>query len=89
MVGTSVTPSASYERLLEANDVAAAERITDFGLLAVQPLLEQDLLAEIGLGNRNSSLVAKAMYDIEDDKTGFDDSGKPLDELVHWERYSK
>jgi GTP pyrophosphokinase len=39
---------------------------------------EQELLAEIGLGNRNSSLVAKAMFDIEDDDTGFDDSGKPL-----------
>ncbi|MCP4470461.1 MAG: RelA/SpoT family protein [Gammaproteobacteria bacterium] len=39
---------------------------------------EQELLAEIGLGNRNSSLVAKAMFDIEGDNTGFDDSGKPL-----------
>jgi (p)ppGpp synthase/HD superfamily hydrolase len=39
---------------------------------------DQELLAEIGLGNRNSSLVAKAMFDIEDDVTGFDDSGKPL-----------
>ena len=39
---------------------------------------EQELLAEIGLGNRNSSLVAKAMFDIEDDNTGFDDTGKPL-----------
>jgi guanosine-3',5'-bis(diphosphate) 3'-pyrophosphohydrolase len=38
----------------------------------------QELLAEIGLGNRNSSLVAKAMYDIEDDVTEFDNSGKPL-----------
>jgi len=36
------------------------------------------LLAEIGLGNRNSSLVAKAMYDIEDDVTEYDHSGKPL-----------
>ena len=39
---------------------------------------QEELLAEIGLGNRNSSLVAKAMYDIEDDTTVFDDSGKPL-----------
>ena len=39
---------------------------------------QQELLAEIGLGNRNSSLVAKAMYDIADDATEFDDSGKPL-----------
>jgi RelA/SpoT family (p)ppGpp synthetase len=39
---------------------------------------EQELLAEIGLGNRNSSLVAKAIFDIEDDNTGFDDSGNPL-----------
>jgi GTP pyrophosphokinase len=38
----------------------------------------EDLLAEIGLGNRNSSLVAKAMYDIESDTTVFDDSGNPL-----------
>ncbi|MDH3535306.1 MAG: RelA/SpoT family protein, partial [Gammaproteobacteria bacterium] len=38
----------------------------------------EELLAEIGLGNRNSSLVAKAMYEIEDDTTLFDDSGKPL-----------
>ena len=38
----------------------------------------EELLAEIGLGNRNSSLVAKAMFDIEDDATAFDDSGKPL-----------
>jgi len=38
----------------------------------------QELLAEIGLGNRNSSLVAKAMYDISEDVTEFDFSGKPL-----------
>ena len=39
---------------------------------------QQELLAEIGLGNRNSSLVAKAMYDIEDNENLFDDAGKPL-----------
>ena len=39
---------------------------------------EEDLLAEIGLGNRNSSLVAKAIFDVEEDITAFDDSGKPL-----------
>ena len=39
---------------------------------------QKELLAEIGLGNRNSSLVAKAMYDIEDDTTGVDTAGKPL-----------
>ena len=40
---------------------------------------QKELLAEIGLGNRNSSLVAKAMYDIEaEDTTAFDTSGKPL-----------
>ena len=39
---------------------------------------QEELLAEIGLGNRNSSLVAKAMFDIEDDSTAFDVSGKPL-----------
>ena len=38
-----------------------------------------ELMAQIGLGNRNPSLVAKAMYDIEDDdSTAFDESGKPL-----------
>ncbi|MEM7564146.1 MAG: RelA/SpoT family protein [Pseudomonadota bacterium] len=39
---------------------------------------QQELLAEIGLGNRNSSLVAKAMYDYEEDSTDFDESGNPL-----------
>ena len=39
---------------------------------------QKELLAEIGLGNRNSSLVARAMYGIEDDATAFDDHGKPL-----------
>ena len=39
---------------------------------------QKELLAEIGLGNRNSSLVAKAMYDIEEDITEFDETGKPL-----------
>jgi GTP pyrophosphokinase len=39
---------------------------------------QNELLAEIGLGNRNSSLVAKAMFDIGEDTTVFDDSGKPL-----------
>jgi GTP pyrophosphokinase len=38
----------------------------------------EELLAEIGLGNRNSSLVAKGMFDIEDDAAAFDDSGNPL-----------
>jgi (p)ppGpp synthase/HD superfamily hydrolase len=38
----------------------------------------EELLAEIGLGNRNSILVAKAMYEIEDDITEFDNAGKPL-----------
>jgi guanosine-3',5'-bis(diphosphate) 3'-pyrophosphohydrolase len=39
---------------------------------------QKQLLAEIGLGNRNSSLVAKAMYDVTDETTGFDLSGNPL-----------
>ena len=39
---------------------------------------QQELLAEIGLGNRNSSLVAKAMYEIEDNENVFDHAGKPL-----------
>ena len=37
-----------------------------------------ELLAEIGLGNRNSSLVARAMYEIENNENVFDDSGKPF-----------
>ena len=48
-------------------------------VLAQYHMTEQkQLLAEIGLGNRNSSLVAKAMYEIEDETTGFDLSGNPL-----------
>jgi len=39
---------------------------------------QNQLLAEIGLGNRNASLVAKAMYDVTDETTGFDLSGNPL-----------
>ncbi len=39
---------------------------------------QQELLAEIGLGNRNSSLVAKAMYEIEDSDEVLDHAGKPL-----------
>ena len=39
---------------------------------------QKQLLAEIGLGNRNASLVAKAMYDVTDENTGFDLSGNPL-----------
>ena len=39
---------------------------------------QQELLAVIGLGNRNSSLVAKAMYEIEDNENVFDHAGKPL-----------
>ncbi len=39
---------------------------------------EKELLAEIGLGNRNSSLVAKAMFDVEVDSASFDNTGKPL-----------
>ena len=51
-----------YERVLQQYHLASPE----------------DLLAEIGLGNRNSSLVAKAMYEIESDQTEFDDAGKPF-----------
>ncbi len=42
----------------------------------------QQLLSEIGLGNRNASLVVKALIDdaneTEEDRTEFDASGKPL-----------
>jgi RelA/SpoT family (p)ppGpp synthetase len=42
----------------------------------------QQLLSEIGLGNRNASLVVKALVDDkseeDDDRTEFDASGKPL-----------
>lgn len=41
----------------------------------------QELLAEIGLGNRTASLVAKALIDdqdLQEDANAFDASGKPL-----------
>jgi GTP pyrophosphokinase len=73
------------QRLLQqsvANVVGRDEAITKekFSRVLEQYRLKdsQELLAEIGLGNRNSSLVAKAMYEIEDDITEFDNSGKPL-----------
>ncbi len=73
------------QRLLQqsvANVVGRDEAITKekFSRVLEQYRLKdsQELLAEIGLGNRNSSLVAKAMYEIEDDVTEFDNSGKPL-----------
>ncbi|MCP4430518.1 MAG: bifunctional GTP diphosphokinase/guanosine-3',5'-bis pyrophosphate 3'-pyrophosphohydrolase [Gammaproteobacteria bacterium] len=62
--------------------VGREEAITNerFGRVLEQYRIDdqQHLLAEIGLGNRNSSLVAKAMYEIEDNETVFDDAGKPL-----------
>jgi len=73
------------QRLLQqsvANVVGRDEAITKEKLARVLEQYRikdsQELLAEIGLGNRNSSLVAKAMYEIEDDVTEFDNSGKPL-----------
>ena len=62
--------------------VGHEESLTDERFIRVLEQYRMDdkdqLLAEIGLGNRNSSLVAKAMYDIEDSETVFDDAGKPL-----------
>jgi guanosine-3',5'-bis(diphosphate) 3'-pyrophosphohydrolase len=74
------------QRLLQQsinNIVGRDEAITSERLervLSQYRLTDPDeLMAQIGLGNRNSSLVAKAMYDIEDDdSTAFDESGKPL-----------
>jgi guanosine-3',5'-bis(diphosphate) 3'-pyrophosphohydrolase len=74
------------KRLLQQsinNIVGRDEAITEERLnrvLSQYSLTGRDeLMAQIGLGNRNSSLVAKAMYDIEDDdSTAFDESGKPL-----------
>jgi GTP pyrophosphokinase len=73
------------QRLLQqsvSNVVGHEETITQerFSRVLEQYRLKdsEELLAEIGLGNRNSSLVAKAMYEIEDDITEFDNSGKPL-----------
>ena len=39
---------------------------------------QEELLAEIGLGNRNSTLVAKTIFDIDDADASHDDEGKPL-----------
>ena len=73
------------QRLLQqsvSNVVGHEETITEerFSRVLEQYRMKdsQELLAEIGLGNRSSSLVAKAMYEIEDDITEFDNSGKPL-----------
>jgi guanosine-3',5'-bis(diphosphate) 3'-pyrophosphohydrolase len=73
------------QRLLQqsvANLVGREEAITSskFSQVLEQYQMSdpQELLAEIGLGNRNSSLVAKAMYDISEDVTEFDNLGKPL-----------
>jgi len=73
------------QRLLEqsvSNLVGSEETITKerFSRVLEQYKLKdsEELLAEIGLGNRNSILVAKAMYEIEDDITEFDIAGMPL-----------
>lgn len=39
---------------------------------------QETLLAEIGLGNRNASLVARMMYDVEGNDATVDNDGKPL-----------
>jgi len=73
------------QRLLQqsvSNLVGSEETITKarFSRVLEQYKLKdsEELLAEIGLGNRNSILVAKAMYEIEDDITEFDNAGMPL-----------
>jgi len=60
--GEETITKARYSRVLEQYKMKDSE----------------ELLAEIGLGNRNSILVARAMYEIEDDITEFDNAGKPL-----------
>ncbi len=64
--------------LVVGRDEAITKEKIDKVLEQYQIPDHQELLAEIGLGNRNSSLVAKAMYDIEEDDTAYDGSGKPL-----------
>jgi GTP pyrophosphokinase len=64
--------------LVVGRDEAITKEKIDKVLKQYQMTDHQELLAEIGLGNRNSSLVAKAMYEIEEDTTAYDDSGKPL-----------
>ncbi|MCH7882076.1 MAG: RelA/SpoT family protein [Proteobacteria bacterium] len=64
--------------LVVGRDEAITREKIDKVLKQYQMADHQELLAEIGLGNRNSSLVAKAMYEIEGDATAYDDTGKPL-----------
>ena len=68
----------SINHIVGRDEPITQERIDR--VLSQYRMTDQDeLMAQIGLGNRNSSLVAKAMYDIEDDdSTAFDESGKPL-----------
>jgi guanosine-3',5'-bis(diphosphate) 3'-pyrophosphohydrolase len=68
----------SINHIVGRDELITQERIDR--VLSQYRMTDQDeLMAQIGLGNRNSSLVAKAMYDIEDDDTTvFDESGKPL-----------
>ncbi|MBL7003348.1 MAG: RelA/SpoT family protein [Gammaproteobacteria bacterium] len=57
----------------------AVEKINDL-LVKYHLTTEDELLAEIGLGNRNSNLVVKSLFDTfdDDDITQFDESGNPL-----------
>lgn len=64
--------------LVAGRDEAITKEKIDKVLEQYKMADQQELLAEIGLGNRNASLVAKAMYEIEDDDTVYDGSGKPL-----------
>ncbi|MFT5656874.1 MAG: guanosine-3',5'-bis(diphosphate) 3'-pyrophosphohydrolase [Gammaproteobacteria bacterium] len=67
----------SVSHMVGRDEVITEERLSR--VLSQYQMADQDeLLVQIGLGNRNSSLVAKAMFDIEDDITKFDDAGKPL-----------
>ena len=67
----------SVNHLVGRDEVIAKEKLNQV-LIQYQIADQNELLAQIGLGNRNAGLVAKAMYDIEDDTTKFDDAGKPL-----------
>ena len=60
-------------------DLPITQKRMDRVLIQYSMTNQNELMAQIGLGNRNSNLVAKAMYDLEDDdSTAFDESGKPL-----------
>lgn len=59
-------------------DEAISKDKLDRVLAQYQMTDQAELLAQIGLGNRSPSLVAKVMYEIDDDATLLDETGNPL-----------